>query len=136
MECLEKSAFADFGSIYFIGWVVSSFILPTMADKFGRKPIVLTGSLLLSCTLLVMLWSTSRVVTEAMLFFSGFGHVGNCVVGYAYMSENLHSKHLKIGASFMFAFEGLSLFVPVIYYTYIGKDWKTLYEFALVLSII
>lgn len=71
-----------------------------------------------------------------MLFFSGFGHVGNCVVGYAYMSENLHSDHLKIGASLMFATEGSSLFVPIIYYNLIGDNWKGIYGFAFILSII
>jgi len=66
MECSPKKDFGLFGSTFFFGCVVSSFILPRLSDVYGRKPIALLGNVLhvIAGTIIV----TTKGVNVSLLF--------------------------------------------------------------------
>ena len=43
MTCAPKYQFGLFGSLFFIAVVISSLIFTPLADKYGRRPLVLSG---------------------------------------------------------------------------------------------
>jgi len=43
LNCAPKSEFGLFGSLFFAGVVISSFIFPRLSDIFGRKKIANIG---------------------------------------------------------------------------------------------
>lgn len=43
LQCAPKSDFGKFGSLFFIGVVISSFIFPRISDIYGRKKIAMLG---------------------------------------------------------------------------------------------
>jgi hypothetical protein len=44
MHCSPSVAFGIFGSLYFLAVVIFSIIIPPLADKIGRKKVLITSS--------------------------------------------------------------------------------------------
>jgi MFS family permease len=59
------------GSAYFLGWCSTLLWVPPLADKHGRKPILMFGMLLNLVLLVVLLFSRSYQTTLAMVFLLG-----------------------------------------------------------------
>ena len=57
--------------LYFVGVVLSSLTLQPLADKIGRRPIIIFGVGLQTIGCLILLYSKSRTLTYGIVFIMG-----------------------------------------------------------------
>jgi MFS family permease len=117
-----------FGSLFFVGVVISSLFMPRLSDLYGRKNIALSGTIMHVCCSLVILVSTSLKLSLFMTFLLGFAMGGRVLVGYCWMSEHMREIDLPKVTGFMFFCDSFGILISTIYFKYISKNWK--YMFA------
>ena len=117
-----------FGSLFFAGVVVSSFIMPRLSDNYGRKKISLVGTTGHFFCSIGILCSTSLNFSLAMTFLLGFNMGGRVLVGYCWLTEHMHTDSVKYVTAVMFFFDSGGILVATIYFRYISKNW--IYLFA------
>ncbi len=84
-------AFAAMG----FGSILGSFICTPLADRFGRKPVVIAGMLLAVPFLFLMARATSVTELIWMQFFAGFGLIGLMPIALALAGEFM-PKHWRV----------------------------------------
>lgn len=75
------------GSMFFGGTFVGSFILPRMADIYGRKPLFLLGLALYICVVIALFFANSLGMLYALMFLGGISETGRYYVAYVYCVE-------------------------------------------------
>jgi MFS family permease len=75
------------GSSFLAGAFAGSFVLPRLADVFGRKPMFLVGLILYIATVLGLLLSTSKAMLYSLLVLGGISETGRYYVAYVYAVE-------------------------------------------------
>lgn len=75
------------GSVFFAGWTISAVIIPTQADKMGRKPVLLLTYIAVVVISIGIILSTSITLTTIFLFFLGMTANGTCNVSFVLMIE-------------------------------------------------
>ena len=79
--------------MFFGGWTVSSLIVPSLADKYGRKTVfVPTVWVNILCFIIPMVLPAKHnlvYVIIGMQFINGFRCGGMMPIGYSYMLESL-----------------------------------------------
>lgn len=105
----------------FIGWTLTTLILPPIADKIGRKWITFGSILTLSICLTALLFSRSLSFTIALMFVCGMCSAGRATVGFVYGNEFL-TKYWRNVFSTLFVFiDGFSVIMSGIYFDFISK---------------
>lgn len=56
-------------SVNFIGYCLSLFLVGGLADRYGRKPIILLGLIIFTMGSILCLWGLSYPVFSAAVFF-------------------------------------------------------------------
>jgi MFS family permease len=77
------------GSAYFIGWVMSSLLIPYYSDRYGRKLVVFSSTIIASISSLGLIFSRSLMTSCILLFVNGFTASGVFVVSFCYNMEML-----------------------------------------------
>ena len=129
LQCAPKNEWGMFGSLFFVGVVVSAFIMPRLSDNYGRKKISLSGTIGHFICSLGILVSHSLNFSLFMTFMLGFSMGGRVLVGYVWMTEHMQVKYVKYVTAFMFLFDSAGILVATIYFRFISKNW--IYMFAL-----
>lgn len=117
-----------FGSLFFVGVVVSAFIMPRLSDIYGRKKISLSGTIGHLLCSIGILFSHSLNFSLFMTFMLGFNMGGRVLVGYCWVTEHMHTESVKYVTAFMFLFDSAGILIATIYFRFISKNW--IYMFA------
>lgn len=133
MTCASKYEFGLFGSMFFIAVVISSLLFTPLADKFGRRPIMLIGSAIYSIAMTVILFSTSRQFTYGLIFILGLSMPMNVFVGYIYAMEFIPKRRTSYTSAVLMGNDGLVMAMCALWFMLISKQWKTLFATATVL---
>ena len=132
MQCAAKFKFGLFGSLFFIGVVISSLIFPPLADQVGRRPIALIGITMQAVASIGLLFSTSLIFTYSMIFVMGMAMAPRFFVGYVFSMEFLPQNYTAMATSITLAVDGLVLMWSSLYFMFIDNHWKSLYACAVV----
>jgi MFS family permease len=89
MRCVHKTKFGLFGSLFFVGVVLGSLILPRLSDMVGRKNVMFFGITLHLIPSAVILFTKNLNLALSMVFIMGFAMAGRNFVGYVYLTEHL-----------------------------------------------
>jgi MFS family permease len=73
------------GSLFYVGSFTGSFILPRLADIYGRKPIYYFGLILYGCTSLIYPFSHTIYINYVLILLGGISEAGRYYVGFVYM---------------------------------------------------
>ena len=130
MYCSPKYQFGLFGSLFFIGVVVSSLFFPPLADQAGRRPIALIGITLQAVASLCLFFSSSLYFTYVLIFLMGIAMAPRFFVGYVFSMEFLPQKSTGMATSITLGIDGLVLMWSSLYFMMIDNHWKTLYGCA------
>lgn len=133
MQCAPKYQFGLFGSMFFFAVVLSSILLTPLADRFGRRPILLIGTAMNCITQTVMLFSESRQLTYGLVFILGLGMPMNVFVGYIYAMELIPANRTSYVSAVTMGNDGLVIAVASIWFQVVSKNWKTIFATATVL---
>jgi len=78
------------GSAAFLGWSLTTLIIPPISDKYGRRSVYLSSVIVTAVALAIGLYfSRSLYVTIAMMFLAGAATSGRNSVGFIYCCEFL-----------------------------------------------
>ena len=123
MQCAPKYQFGLFGSMFFFAVVLSSILLTPLADRFGRRPILLIGTAMNCITQTVMLFSESRQLTYGLVFILGLGMPMNVFVGYIYAMELIPANRTSYVSAVTMGNDGLVIAVASIWFQVVSKNW-------------
>lgn len=122
-ECEKASSLGLMGTYYFLGIVLSFLIWIKSSDTWGRKPIVLLGSILQLSGYAGILFFPFTLTLQYFYFLAlGLGTVVSISTSYNYLNEFL-PNHAKIAFSTLFlAFQILPALVMPVYLGIIDED--------------
>ena len=126
LHCAGKSTFGMFGSMYFLGVVIFSMITPPLADKIGRKKVLVVSSILQLIAMIIQISSRSLSLTYACAFLMGVSMPGRVFVGFHWACEFMPAKRTPLATVFILGTDNLVLAVAALYFRYVNVDWKIL----------
>lgn len=89
LQCTPKIQIGLIGSMQFVGWAASSFVVPRLSDLHGRKWPYIGSMILQLICMIATFFSKDIIVTIVIMFFLGFSGVGRCSISFLYLSELL-----------------------------------------------
>ena len=81
------------GSMFYLGTFLGSFVIPRLADIYGRKRLYYFGLSLYSCTSVIYPFSSSLYLNYALIFLGGISESGRYYVGFVYEQELMPKKY-------------------------------------------
>lgn len=79
------------GTIFFIGMLIGAFVFGRMADRIGRRPVLMSAVLIDACFGVTSAFAPGFTWLLALRFLTGIGVGGTLPVDYAMMAEFLPS---------------------------------------------
>ena len=107
--------------------------LHTLADKLGRRPVVIYGLIVTCITQTVLLFSTSREFSYLLIFILGLAMPMRVFVGYIYAMEFLPVKKTQLVSAVTLGNDGLMLVIASLWFMLISRKWWTLFFLATML---
>jgi MFS family permease len=109
LVCKSRLSIGMIGSIFFKGFVLSTLIVPPLADRFGRKWF-LVGSVFVGGVLSIvgLIFSHSLAFTYSMMFVAGFCTSGRFLVNFVYAAEFMTERWRIILGIVMHVFDSIS----------------------------
>mmetsp|Transcript_14781 Transcript_14781/g.25151 ORF Transcript_14781/g.25151 Transcript_14781/m.25151 type:complete len:441 (-) Transcript_14781:54-1376(-) len=125
------------GSCFLLGAFIGSFILPRLADVFGRKPLFIVGLVLYIISVYFLLVSTNKTVMYSMLVLGGVSETGRYYVAYVYAVE-IFSKQMQsnAGLTIFIAFDLCKVLICLYFMLSTQKNWKVMAYISLTLAIL
>ena len=112
-----------FGSLYFLGFAISGLYLK-QSDRFGRKAIIMSGSIMQAIICYTLFFSQNYIVYYIFLFFGGFSVAKN-IANYIYVTESMPERYQVYVGAFLLAVEPLIVVsISSLYFFFGGKNWK------------
>lgn len=115
------------GSAYFVGLLLSMFILPRIADLYGRRRPILVCQFIQLPVLVYFFFMRNWIEVALCFLLLGFAVGGSVVVCSIYTQEFLQKAYRSIVLAISATFEGLALLLATIYFLYVTKDWRYWY---------
>ena len=114
---------------------MGSFILPRLADIFGRRPMFLLGLILYIATVVGMIFATDIKVLYALLVLGGISETGRYYVAYVYAVEIMPKSSQNIaGLTIFMTFSVCKIMVCSYFFWSEAKDWKHLSYVAILFA--
>ena len=98
LTCVPHTSIGLLGTMVFLGWMVSSAIVPRLSDIYGRKRFFLGFHVLQVLSLLALMHVKDIYAAFACLFTLGFSGVGRSPIVYIYMMEFLTPAYQKMAS--------------------------------------
>ena len=110
--------------------------MPKLSDKFGRKPIVMFGTVLAAISCGICLKSDDIKMLYASQFIMGFSMSGRFHVGYVYFAEHWAKEDSPMYTGILFAFDALCLAFCSLFIKYASKDWRYVSGLPMALTVL
>ncbi|KAM9328355.1 solute carrier family 22 member 4-like [Pholidichthys leucotaenia] len=109
---------------FFLGGIVGSIVCGPLSDCFGRKPILMASTTIMSVSSIALRFSPSWFTFCALYFFDGLGQVNTFITVFILMSEHLVGMPRMITTSmFLPCIEVVGvILLPAV--NYLVKEWK------------
>ncbi|KAM9343403.1 organic cation/carnitine transporter 2-like isoform 2-T2 [Pholidichthys leucotaenia] len=109
---------------FFLGGIVGSLICGPLSDCFGRKPILMASTTIMSVSSFALRFSPSWLAFAALYFFDGLGQVNTYIIVFVLMSEHLVGMPRMITTSMFLPWIEVVGSVLVAAVNYLVKEWK------------
>ena len=131
LTCESKVLIGFLGAFFFIGFAISSAIIPRIADLYGRKRIY-TFAMVVNLVFGIFLYFSKSIHFSIFsFFFIGVSSGGRVVVGTMYINEFLPEKYQSFVIALLLAIDAAQLLVEAIYYHFF-RDWEPLFMIFIV----
>ena len=135
LYCKSSFVIGLFGSLVFLGVALSGIIIK-QGDRFGRKAILIYGSLGHAIVWFILFFSQNYIVYLVFMFFVGLLCAKDVMI-YIYATEWVPLKNRMLTGAFFLVLETwLPLVISSPYFYSGGKNWKIPIIPALIFPII
>ena len=122
LYCTESFEMSVIGSMFFVGTFSGSFILPRMADIYGRKPLFLIGLSLYIIVVIALYFVKNLFTLYFLLFLGGISETGRYYVAYVYAIEFMPKKVQDATGLYVFLVFGVAMTYIAIQFWFFTKD--------------
>lgn len=123
------------GSLFFLGFAISSAIVPPLGDKYGRKWTFILSMLVQTICYFVVFFSKNIYLTIVFYFIVGLCSGGVVVVSTIYMNEFMPVKAQTFVTTALNCMDASIMITQSIYYSF-NRDWYPLHVFGLIYQCI
>ena len=134
LYCATDQQIGWIAGAWSLGWAVALLFIPTAAEVYGRKPIVVASSLMVAISILCTFFVRKLGKMYAVMFMFGFACSGRDPLAIVYGSEFMTSKQQVSLAAFVMFVDQLSVFVISLYYMFIGNSYKPITSIGIVFA--
>jgi YNFM family putative membrane transporter len=121
LHCVESYQLGFFGSLYFLGFLISCLIFPPLSDRFGRKNMFLIGAVGQAFAIAMMILYKDIHVQLTMIFLLGYTYPPKSMVAYSHLMEMIPTRECKVSGMMMFI-DGMVLVISPVILLYVTKD--------------
>lgn len=115
------------GSSFLLGTFAGSFVVPRMADIYGRRPMYILGLVIFIASCVGLILSTDIRAMYAFLFLGGLSESGRCYVGYVYAIEIVPKRMQSLaGLIYWLGPASGKIFVCLYFMLSKEKEWKVM----------
>lgn len=132
--CEKGSTIGWIGSAFFLGWACSSFIIPPLSDKKGRKNVVIISLVVQFIAYVLLSLSYKIEITIILMFICGFVTSGRTVTGYVYLMEFLPEQCKIIVTTTWMVVDGLVCLILTVYFEAISQHYIFIFQVGLILT--
>lgn len=130
LTCSSRKTIGSIGTLYFLGMILGSLVVPKLSDVYGRKPIVLVATVVQILALCMNLLGTDINMLLLMHFCQGVSWCGRGTVGYMMMMENVPKSKAVTATTAYYIGNCQAILMALVYFRFMGKDWRVPYAFA------
>lgn len=127
MQCSPRKDFGFFGTIYFMGSIFGSVIVPRACDIYGRKPFTLGCVFLHVLACIVILLTDNLSIAYAMMFCQGFSMIGRALIAIVWIYESTRREYSTKVTSALFVADAFCNIYSSIYFKFVSKNWAYFY---------
>lgn len=139
LECSGQVINSMFGMVFFAGFAIGSFILPSLSDQYGRKNFFI-GALVTSllCFVLIIMMPGEKIEYAYAIIFiffvEGLQTAARAAIGYCLFCELSPKEYHSMMGTIWQCSEGLVYIYISLYYKYVSKDWYNITALATALN--
>ncbi len=89
LVCASETQIGGIASAFYFGWMISSLILPTYSDRYGRRLVVLCCCVVSLICYIGLMICEQLIVAYVLLGTLGFAASGMFVISWIYTMELL-----------------------------------------------
>ncbi|TNV79939.1 hypothetical protein FGO68_gene6 [Halteria grandinella] len=123
LYCTEDYKIGLFGSMFFAGAFIGSFILPRLADMLGRRPVYLGGLCLYAATAVCYPFSTSLTFNYILVFLGGISESARYYVGFVFLQELMPKSMQTYSGLMIFIVHAVAKIVYDLTFYKLTKNW-------------
>ena len=127
LTCKSNSEIGLIGSSYFIGIMVSVFVLPRLSDLYGRKWPIIFCQFIQVPAYIWMFYMSSLIEAYVIFLCMGLAFGGSISINSLYMQEFLSVRYRAIALTVGQTIEGMTVALLVCYFAYWTKYWQGWY---------
>ena len=135
LYCVESYQLGIFGSLYFLGFLISCLIFPPLSDKYGRRNFFMLGALLQLLAISAKMTFRSKEIFLALMFVLGFSQPMKSMIAYSHLMEFLPRRESKFSGIFLF-FDGLVVVISPLLIWYVSQDLTFFLQLAFSLNLL
>lgn len=125
------------GSSFLMGTFAGAFVIPRMADIYGRRPMYIFGLIKFIASCVGLILSTDIRAMYVFLFLGGLSEAGRCYVGYVYAIEIVPKRMQSLaGLVYWLGPAAGKIFVCLYFMLSKQKDWMIMPLIAITISVI
>ena len=124
------------GSIYFAGYSIACFIIPRIADIYGRKYIVVVSLWIQLIIIIGITVSKNFFLTLGFMFFFGTVSVGRSTVNYLYLLELVPKERKVFIGTLINAINECTYIFSSLYFKYVSKEIIWIMILAIIVNLI
>ncbi|CAI2364767.1 unnamed protein product [Moneuplotes crassus] len=121
------------GSVYFVGFVLSGFIL-MLADVYGRKKLTIIGTFVTTICIYGLFYCTDITHAYIWLFLTGLSIFRLYSIYMLSMEITRKKSQIYISSIFLAGKGLISVMIPSFYFLLGGKNWRIPYSFAIIMA--
>jgi MFS transporter, putative metabolite transport protein len=134
MHCESRLKVGMFGTLYFLGFLISSLIFPPMSDRVGRKKMFMLGAFAQVFTFLGMLFFKTLTSHYLLIFSLGVSQPVKTMIAYTHMMEFLPDRESMVSGTFM-CLDGLIYFFSPLFFKNLSNNLDVIILLAFLMNL-
>ena len=123
LYCVSNFKISLFGSLFFLGFFISSLFVSRFADVYGRKPFFVWSGVLQLIAYSIAIFVVDLSARYAMLFFLGLALGIRTASEFPLFAELTPNSRQAFLFTVFNVFDGLNVAFSSIYFYWISKEW-------------